>query len=197
MPRRLGYNGAAYAPAKRIRRLFRAGAPIMTVTMTSPERSTFEECLLNAFQIVLDRYHLEFHTRRIDSTRTRHTRLPSYVSTHLWELAFHCRNYVAYSALVVLAPGATPDLLDVIAPNALESPGPVPRYVVELPALSVAFQQRLLCHWAHAVQAHDELQALVASITPNAAAAVQLLLELRTASQWCDRTHIPLDGMPN
>ena len=168
----------------------------MTVSTTSPERSTFEECLLYAFQIVLDRYHLEFHTRRIGGSRPRGSRLPSHVSAHLWELAFHCHNYVAYSALVALAPGATPDLLDIIAPNALESPGPVPRYVLEPPALSLAFQQRLLCHWAHAVQAHDELQALMASITPNAAASVQLILELRAASQWCDRTHRPLDGMP-
>lgn len=168
----------------------------MTVTMTSPERSTFEECLLYSFQTVLERYHLEFHTRRIGGARRGDTHPPSHMAAHLWELALHCRNHVAYSALVALAPGATPDLLDVIALNALESPGPVPRYVVEPPALSPAFQQRLLRHWAHTVQEHDELLAMVESITPNAATAVRLLMELRAASDWCDWTHVPLDGMP-
>jgi hypothetical protein len=83
-------------------------------------------------------------------------------------------------------PGSTPDLLDVIAPNALVSPGPVPRYVVDLPALSPAFQQRLLRQWARAIQAHDELQALIASITPDGATALRLLSELRAASVRCN-----------
>ena len=40
---------------------------------------------------------------------------------------FCCDSHVAYSAWAALEPGSTPDLLDVIAPNALEPPGPVPR----------------------------------------------------------------------
>ena len=96
-----------------------------------------------------------------------------------------------------MVPGATPDLLDVIAPNTLESPGPVPRYVVELAALSPVFQQRLLRHWAHAIQAHDELQALLVSITPDAATAMRLLTDLCAASARCNWAHIAPDGMPH
>jgi hypothetical protein len=154
--------------------------------MTSSERSAFDGCLLQSFQDVLGRYHLEFQTQRIGD---RFTGMPSPLVGHVWELMFCCGGHVAYSAWAALLPGSTPDLLDVIAPNALESPGPVPRYVVDLPALSLAFQQRLLRQWARAIQAHDELQALIASITPDRATAVRLLSELRAASVRCNWEH--------
>lgn len=155
--------------------------------MTSSERSAFDGCLLQSFQDVLGRYHLEFQTHRVGGSFTC---MPSHFVGHVWELMFCCDNQVAYSAWAALVPGSTPDLLDVIAPNALESPGRVPRYVIDLPALSPAFQQRLLRQWARAIQAHDELQALIASITPDRATAVQLLSELRAASVRCTWEHI-------
>lgn len=195
-----GYHGATCAPAKRKRRLFRAGDATRTMTITSPERSAFEGYLLQSFHGVLGRYDLRFHTHRIGGIAGMGgdaPGMPSHLTAHVWELAFSCRSHVAYSAWAALVPGATPDLLDVIAPNALESPGPVPRYVVELPALSPVFQQRLLRHWAHATQAHDELQALLASITPDAATAVRLLTELCAAAAWCNWAHIAPDGMPH
>lgn len=169
----------------------------MTSTMTSPKRSAFERCLLQSFQSVLWRYDLEFHTHCIGGIGGDSMRMPSHLTAHVWELAFSCGSQIAYSAWAALVPGATPDLLDVIAPNALKSPGPVPRYLVERPALSAAFQQRLLRHWAQAIQAHDELQALVASITPDAATAVRLLMELRAASVRCDWAHVAPDGVPH
>jgi hypothetical protein len=153
------------------------------VSMPSTERSTFDGCLLQSFQDVLGRYHLEFQTHRIAGSFSC---MPSHFAGHVWVLMFCCDNHVAYSAWAALVPGSTPDLLDVIAPNALESPGRVPRYVVDLPALSTAFQQRLLRQWARAIQAHDELLALIASITPDGATAMRLLSELRAASVRCN-----------
>jgi hypothetical protein len=157
------------------------------VTMTLTERSAFDGCLLQSFQDVLGRYNLEFQTHRIGGSLTC---MPSHLVGHVWELMFCCGGHVAYSAWAALVPGLTPDLLDVIVPNALESPGRVPRYVVDLPALSPAFQQRLLRQWARAIQAHDELQALITSITPDKATAVRLLSELRAASVRCNWEHI-------
>jgi hypothetical protein len=151
--------------------------------MQSTERSAFDGCLLKSFQDVLGRYHLEFQTHRIGGSFTC---MPSHFVGQVWMLMFCCDNHVVYSAWAALMPESTPDLLDVIVPNALESPGPVPRYVVDLPALSPAFQQRLLRQWARAIQVHDELQALIASITPDGATAVRLLSELRAASVRCN-----------
>lgn len=159
--------------------------------MTSTERSAFDGCLLKSFQEVLGRYHLDFQTHRIGGSFTR----PSHLVGHVWTLMFCYGSHVAYSAWAALEPGSTPDLLDVIAPNALEPPGRVPRYVVDLPALSPAFQLRLLRQWARAMQAHDELQALIASITPDGATAVRLLCELRAASVQCSWEHITPDVM--
>jgi hypothetical protein len=152
------------------------------VTMAPTQRSAFDECLLESFQDILERYNLEFQTHRVGRSFTCTS---SHLEGHVWELIFSCGSYVSYSAWVAMAPGSTPDLLDVIVPNALELPGPVPRYVVDLPALSPAFQQRLLRQWARAIQAHDELQALIASVTPDTATAVRLLTELRAASVLC------------
>jgi hypothetical protein len=159
--------------------------------MPSTERSAFDGYLLQSFQDVLGRYHLEFQAHRIGGSFTW---MPSHFVGHVWVLMFCCDTHVAYSAWAALVPGSTPDLLDVIAPTALESPGPVPRYVVDLPALSPAFQQRLLRQWARAIQAHDELQALIASITPDRTTALRLLSELRAASVRCDWEHPTLDS---
>ena len=161
------------------------------VTMISPERSAFDGCLLRSFQDALRHYDLEFETHRIGRVSDL---VPTNVKAHIWELTLHCGSHVYYSAWVALVPGATPDLLDVIAPSALESPGPVPHYVVEVSAASSAFQRRLLRHWAHAIQAHDELQGLVASMTPDAAAAMHLFKELRAASVRCDWARLPPDA---
>ena len=160
--------------------------------MQSTERSAFDGCLHQSFQAVLGRYHLEFQTHRIGGSFTC---MPSHFVGQVWVLMFCCDNYVAYSAWAALVPGSTPDLLDVIAPTALESPGPVPRYVVDLPALSPVFQQRLLRQWARAVQAHDELQALIATITPDEATAMRLLSELQAASVRCNWEYISPGAM--
>ena len=161
------------------------------VTMISPERSAFDGCLLRSFQDVLRHYDLEFETHRIGRVSDL---VPTNVKAHVWELILHCGSHVYYSAWAALVPGATPDLLDVISPSALESPGPVPRYVVEVSAASSAFQRRLLRHWAHAIQAHDELQGLVASMTPDTAVAMQLFKDLRAASVRCDWARLPPDA---
>jgi hypothetical protein len=162
------------------------------VSMPSSERSTFDGCLLQSFQDVLGRYHLEFETHRIGGSFTF---MSSHFVGHVWTLMFCNGNHVAYSAWAALVPGSTPDLLDVIAPTALESPGPVPRYVVDLLALSPAFQQRLLRQWARAIQAHDELQALIATITPDGATAMRLLSDLRAASVRCNWERVTPDAM--
>jgi hypothetical protein len=159
--------------------------------MIPTERSTFDERLLESFQDVLGRYQLEFQARRIGGSFTW---MPSHFVGQVWVLMFCCGGEVTYSAWAALVPGSTPDLLDVITPTALESPGPVPRYVVDLPTLSPAFQQQLLRQWARALQAHDELQAMIASITPDEATAVRLLSELRRASVRCNWEHPPLDS---
>jgi hypothetical protein len=159
--------------------------------MSSIKRSTFDGCLLRSFQDILQHYDLEFETHRIGRISDL---VPTHVKAHVWELTLHCGSHVYYSAWVALVPGVTPDLLDVIAPSALESPGPVPHYVVEGSAASLGFQRRLLRHWAHAIQAHDELQALVASMTPDTAAAMRLFKELRAASLRCDWARLSPDA---
>ncbi len=178
-----GYNKSCIRSSEADKQAISCG----DATMTSTERSAFDGCLLQSFQDVLERHNLEFRTHRIGGSFTC---MPSHLGGHVWALIFCCGSHVAYSAWAALVPGSTPDLLDVIAPNALESPGPVPRYVVDLPALSPAFQRRLLRQWARAIQAHDELQALIASITPDRATAVRLLSELRAASVQCNWEHV-------
>jgi hypothetical protein len=151
--------------------------------MPAAERSAFDGRLLQSFQDVLGRYHLEFQAHRIGGSFTW---MPSHFEGQVWVLMFCCGNHIAYSAWAALVPGSAPDLLDLITPTALQSPGRVPRYVVEVPALSPAFQLRLLRQWARSIQAHDELQALIASITPDGTTAVRLLSELRAATVRCN-----------
>ena len=163
-------------------------------SMTTVERTALERCLLIAFQQVLSRHDIALRTHHMARMQLPvptpdPTPLPlptQQVPAHLWALALHCGSRVGYSAWVVLVPGAIPDLLDVIAPSALEAPGPIPHCLVEPPCCSASWQQGILRHWGRAVHAHDELQALLASLTPDAATAACLLADLCTATVQCD-----------
>lgn len=155
--------------------------------MTTDARTAFERCLLTAFQLVLGRHDIALWTHRI---ARMHLPVPLDVTAQIWELALHCGSpcgsRVGYAAWVALVPEAIPDLLDVIAPGALVAPGPLPCCLVELPAPSRGWQRGALHYWARAVHAHDELQALLRSITPDAATAACLLTELSAAAVHCD-----------
>lgn len=161
--------------------------------MITVERTALERCLLTAFQAVLRRHEIALRTHHIARMQLPvPTPIPTrQVPAHLWELALHCGSRVGYSAWVVLVPGAIPDLLDVIAPSTLEAPGPIPLCLVGSPNCSAPWQRGTLRHWGRAVHAHDELQALLVSLTPDAAAAACLLADLCTATVQCDWTLPP------
>lgn len=169
--------------------------------MITAERTALERCLLTAFQKILRRHEIALRTHHIARMQLPvPTPVPMPVPTpiptrqvpaHLWELALHCGSRVGYSAWVVLVPGAIPDLLDVIAPSTLEAPGPIPLCLVGSPNCSAPWQRGTLRHWGRAVHAHDELQALLVSLTPDAAAAACLLADLCTATVQCDWTLPP------
>jgi hypothetical protein len=160
--------------------------------MITTKRTGLERCLLVAFQRVLRRHDIALwthHIARMQLLVPRPVSMPvptRQVPAHLWELALHCGSRIGYSAWVALVPGAIPDLLDVIAPSALEAPGPIPPCLVEPPSCSASWQRGTLRHWARAVHAHDELQALLVSLTPDAATAASLLADLCTATDQCD-----------
>jgi hypothetical protein len=168
--------------------------------MITAERTALERCLLTAFQKVLYRHDIALRTHHIARMQLPGpTPIPMpvpmpvsmlvptrQVPAHLWELALHCGSRVGYSAWVVLVPGAIPDLLDVIAPSALEAPGPIPLCLIQPPSCSASWQRGTLRHWARAVHAHDELHALLVSLTPDAATAARLLADLCTATVQCD-----------
>jgi hypothetical protein len=161
--------------------------------MMRTERTALEHCLLTAFQLVLRRHNIVLRTHRIARMQLPPvpTRATPHIPAYLWELALHCGSRVGYSAWVALVPGAIPDLLDVIAPSALAAPGPISPCLVELPSRSASWQQGTLRYWARAVHAHDELQALLVSLTPDAATAACLCMELCTAVVQCDYMRPP------
>ena len=158
--------------------------------MMRAQRTALESCLLTTFQLVLRRHDIALRTHRIARMQlpmpTPPTRPPPPMPAYLWDITLHCGSRVGYSAWVALVPGAIPDLLDVIAPSALEAPGPIPPCLVELCSDSARWQRGALRYWARAVHAHDELQALLVSISPDAVSAACLLAELRTAADHCD-----------
>jgi hypothetical protein len=165
--------------------------------MMRAERTALEHCLLTTFQMVLRRHDIALRTHRIARMQLPIPTPPTHATppmpAYLWDLTLHCGSRVGYSAWVALVPGAIPDLLDVIAPSALEAPGPLPPCLVELCSHSARWQRGALRYWARAVHAHDELQALLVSISPDAATAACLLAELRTAAVQCDWMRPPPD----
>jgi hypothetical protein len=83
-------------------------------------------------------------------------------------------------------PGATPDLLDLLPPLALERPGPVPRPVTEPPAGWPDEQrQTMLLHWGRLVHHHDTVLSLLAALVADEEDAERVRRELLDAHARC------------
>jgi hypothetical protein len=139
--------------------------------MQTHARSPLDDCLLAAFAAVLARRAVALEAKRIGGIYD-----PSIRATvaAVWELSCRRAGRLCLVAWADLVPGATPDLLDLLPPLALERPGLVPRLVTEPPADWPDEQrQTMLLHWGRLVHCHDTAMALLTALVPDEAERVR------------------------